>query len=78
MSSKIIENIEQAIKRFDLINRPYIAFLNPDDVKVLKPVLPKIEKDIVIQSTAFVGKGKCVVMKRKDLELSAIIEQEGK
>lgn len=63
-----IEDIKEAIHKVDLIKRPYIAFLHPDDAEALKAALPRIEEEIVIQSTPFVEKGKGVAIKREDLE----------
>lgn len=64
-----VEELKSAIHKFDLATRPCIIFLHPDDAEVLKKDLPDIEKSIVIQSTPYAEKGKCYLMKRKDLEL---------
>ena len=63
-----IEDIKQALHKVDLINRPYIAFLHPDDAEAVKACLPRIEEEIVIQPTPCVEKGKGVCIKREDLE----------
>lgn len=72
MSNPTIEDIKQAIHKVDLIKRPYIAFLHPDDAEAVKACLPKIEEEIVIQPTPYVEKGKGVCIKREDLESWAI------
>lgn len=64
-----VEDIKLAIHKFDLVSRPCIIFLHPDDTERLKKVLPDIEKSIVIQSTPYIEKGKGYWMERKDLEL---------
>lgn len=68
MSNPTIEDIKQAIHKVDLIKRPYIAFLHPDDAEAVKACLPRIEEEIVIQPTPYVEKGKGVCVKREDLE----------
>ena len=68
MSNPTIEDIKQAIHKVDLIKRPYIAFLHPDDAEAVKACLPRIEEEIVIQPTSCVEKGKGVCIKREDLE----------
>lgn len=68
MSNLTIEDIKQAIHKVDLIKRPYIAFLHPDDAEAVKACLPRIKEEIVIQPTPWVEKGKGVCIKREDLE----------
>ena len=63
-----IEDFKQAIHKLDLLQRPYIAFLNPEDAEAVKAALPRIEEEIVIQATSMIEKGKGVVIKREDLE----------
>lgn len=68
MSNPSIEDIIQAIHKVELIKRPYIAFLHPDDAETVKVAWPSIEEEIVIQATPFVEKGGGVAIKREDLE----------
>ncbi len=63
-----VDEIKQAIHQWDLINRPCIIYLHPDDTELLKKALPDIEKKILIQSTPFVERGKGYLMERKVLE----------
>lgn len=63
-----VDDIKQAIHKVDLINRPYIAFLHPDDAETVKAILPRIEEEVVIQPTSYVERGKGVAIKREDLE----------
>lgn len=65
-----LDELKKAIHKYDLIIRPYIAFMNPDDVELLKKFNPFIEKKIVLQPTPWIEKGKVYVMKRKDLEIN--------
>ena len=39
-----LDELKKAIHKYDLIVRPYIAFMNPDDVELLKKFNPFIEK----------------------------------
>lgn len=72
MNNITIEDIKQAIHKVDLINRPYIAFLHPDDAEAIKACFPRIEEEIVIQTVPYAEKGKAVCIKREDLESWAI------
>lgn len=67
----VIDDIKNAIHKLDVIKRPYIVFMNPDDAEKLRNVMPKIEDSIVIQSNVFIEQGKSVVMKRESLEQCA-------
>ena len=69
-----IEDIKQTLHKVDLINRPFIAFIHPDDAEAIKNLSSKIEK-VVIQPTPCVEKGKCVCVKREYLELLESEEQ---
>ena len=68
MKSFTIEDIKQAVRRFDFLNRPLIVFLNPEDAKDLKLAYPDIEEHIVIQETPFIEKGTAICGKREDFE----------
>ena len=65
-----LDELKKAMHKYDLIVRPYIAFMNPDDVELFKKVNPFIEKKIVLQPTPWIEKGKVYVMKRRDLEIN--------
>lgn len=64
-----VEELKFAIHKFDLVSRPCVIFIHPDDAELLKKSFPDIEKSIVIQATSYVERGKCYLAKRKDLEL---------
>lgn len=68
MNTFTIDDIKNAIHRFDLAKRPYIIFLNPKDAEDLKVQMPEIEDSLVIQPTEYVERGKGVLMERKTLE----------
>ena len=68
MSNPSIEDIKQAIHKVDLLKRPYVFFLHPDDAETVKAAIPWIEEEVVIQATPFVEKRKGVFIKREDLE----------
>lgn len=72
-----IEEFEQALHKADLVLRPSIVFLNPDDAEAVKEAFPRIEEEIVIQSSHYVEKGKGIVMKREDLDLWANFDAHG-
>lgn len=63
-----LEKIIQTIKKMDLLIRPYIVFLHPDDAEAIRVAEPKIEDKIVIQATPFVEKGKGLIVKREEYE----------
>ena len=63
-----LNELIKAMHKYDLIARPYIAFMNPDDAELFKKDNPFIEKKIVLQPTPWMEKGKAIVMKRTDLE----------
>ena len=63
-----VKDIKNAMHKLDMINRPYVVFMNSDDADSVRASIPKIEKEIVIQSIDYIEPGKSFVMKRKDLE----------
>ena len=67
-----LEEIIQTIKKMDLLIRPYIVFLHPDDAEAIRAAEPKIEDKIVIQATLFVEKGKGLIIKREEYESWAV------
>lgn len=68
MAILTIENIEEAIHKLDLLQRPYVAYLNPEDAEAIKAVLPRVEEEIVIIPTPLIEKGKGIAIKRDDIE----------
>ena len=64
----MIQDIKEVVHKMDLINRPYVLFLNPDDAETVKVLSPEIEKEFVLQVNPCLENGKCIVMKREDLE----------
>lgn len=62
------EEIKQAIHRLDLIQRPWIIFINHIQAKALKTAIPRIEDEVVIQETENVEVGKAIAIERKKLE----------
>lgn len=68
MDSIKAKDIKDALHKLDLIKRPYIVFMNSDDADTVRASIPKIEKDIVIQSVDYIEPGKSFVMNKRDLE----------
>ena len=64
-----LDELINAVHKYDLTARPYIAFMNPDDAELVKEANSFIEKKIVLQPTPWMEKGKVIVMKRTDLEI---------
>ena len=71
-----IDDLKQTLHKIDLINRPNILFIHPDDAETLKTAWPDAEKEIVIQPTMVLEKGKCICMRREDLEHWGCLEAE--
>lgn len=63
-----IEDFEKTIKEMDLILRPEVIFLNPEDAKVILSAFPRIEEEYEIVTLSYLERGKAYVFKRKDLE----------
>lgn len=53
---------------FDLLTRPKIIFLHPNDAKQIREANPEIDKKIVISVSDNIQQGKGIVMNRADLE----------
>lgn len=69
MSSVIkIEDVKRAIHRVDLLMRPYVVFMHPDDYENIVAMYPDFETDYQVEKVAWQEKGKCVLMKREELE----------
>ena len=63
-----IDDIKQTIHNIDMIRRPYVAFLNPDDAAVVKEAYPAIEDKLLIEESKEIERGKGIVIERKYLE----------
>ena len=63
-----VDDIKKMIEKYDKLCRPNIAFMNPEDAKMVKECLPDIEKEIVIAERPGIERGKCYIMERKELE----------
>ncbi len=63
-----IGDIKQTIHNIDMIRRPYVAFLNPDDAAAVKEALPAIEDKLLIEESKEIERGKGIVIERKKLE----------
>ena len=61
-------DIKKAIHQADLIIRPKIMFLHPEDKKQITEQMPDIEKKIVLEESAFINRGQGIIMDRKELE----------
>lgn len=64
-----LDELIKVMHKYDLIARPYIAFMSPGDAELFKKANPFIKKKIVLQPTPWMEKGKVIVMKRTDLEI---------
>jgi hypothetical protein len=64
-----VETIKQVLHKADLINRPYVVFMHPEDAEAVKASYPEIEDKVVIQLVPFMEKGKAIIAKREDLEI---------
>ncbi len=68
MSYHSVDEIIKALHKANLIIRPYIIFIHPDDFKDIKEVFPKIEDKFYVLSTPYIEKGKSFLVKREYLE----------
>lgn len=64
-----VEAIKQVLHKLDLINRPYVVFMHPEDLEAVKDSYPEIGDKVVMQPIPFMEKGKAIVAKREDLEI---------
>ena len=63
-----IEDIKEAIRKADLLNRPYIVYGNSKTIDAIKSALPRIEEEVVLEVVDFLEDGKTYAIKRQDLE----------
>ena len=64
-----VEAIKQVFHKLDLMSRPYVVFMHPEDAETVKASYPEIEDKAVIQLIPFMEKGKAIIAKREDLEI---------
>lgn len=69
-----LDQIQQALNKIDLILRPQILFLHPDDYKTVLQAIPDLEERVRIVDTKAIDKGHAVLMDRKWLEEPATLE----
>lgn len=62
------EEIKEALHRADIIMRPTIIFINPQDKYALLQERPDIEKELVLQESELIDLGKPCMVDRKRLE----------
>lgn len=63
-----IEQLKQALHNIDLLLRPQILFLHPDEYVEVIDAIPDIEEQVKIVSTKAVDKGHAILMDRSWLE----------
>lgn len=71
MKNLTVEDIKAVIQKFDIINRPLIVFMHPEDAEELKRAYPDIEEQIVIHETPLIEKGTAICGKREDFDPAA-------
>lgn len=69
-----VEAIKQVFHKLDLMSRPYVVFMHPEDAEAVKASYPEIEDKVVIQLTPFMEKGKAIIAKREDLEFPPVLK----
>jgi hypothetical protein len=64
------EDIENTIHNLDLIQRPFILFVNPSEEDKFKEALKgtEFEEKVIVQPCGVAEVGKAIIMKRKELE----------
>ena len=64
------EDLEKAIHKVDLIQHPFILFVNPSEEDKFKVALKgtEFEDKVIIQPCDVAEVGKAIIMKRKELE----------
>ena len=67
-SKTIVEEIKKAIHTVDLVNRPYVVFLNPEDYKKVLEAMPDAQERVVLVPNELIEKGKAYQFDRKELE----------
>ena len=60
--------IKEFIEKLDIINRPWVIFVRPEDAENIKKAFPQIEEKYFLQVNPFVEKGKVIAVQRKELE----------
>lgn len=69
MSDIRVEDIKTAIRRMDLLMRPYIVFMHPDNYEDIKAMFPNFEDEYQVEVIDWIEKGRCFLMKREELEI---------
>lgn len=64
------EEIEEALHRMDLLQRPFVFFVNPSEEEKIVQALKDINEEdkVLVKTTEFVELGKAIVVKREELE----------
>lgn len=68
MSDIRVEDIKAAIHRMDLLMRPYVVFMHPDNYEDIKAMFPNFEDDYQVEVIDWIEKDRCFLMKREELE----------
>ena len=63
-----IEQIREALHKIDLMLRPQIIFIHPDDYATVMREISDIQERVVLVPTKAIDKGCAVLMDRKWLE----------
>ena len=62
------EEIKDALHKADLLLRPYIIFINPNDKEKILSAMPDIEKSVVLETTNALEQGQAIRINREELE----------
>lgn len=68
MSDIRLEDIKEAIHRMDLLMRPYVVFMSPENYEAVKAMFPNFEDEYQVQTVEWLEKDKCILIPRKELE----------
>ncbi len=63
------EEIQDALHKADLLLRPYIIFINPNDKDKILLAMPDIEKSVVLETTNALEQGQAIRINREELEV---------
>lgn len=62
------KELEEVIHRIDVINRPYIALVNPVDKEKLLSAAPELEEKYVFYELSTITPGKVYLLPREEVE----------
>lgn len=66
------KEIQDALHKADLLLRPYIVFINPNDKEKILSAMPDIEKIVVLETTNAVEQGQAIRINREIYKLGVI------